>query len=289
MKNILVTGADGFIGKKLVLKLKKIGYNIFEHSVSDGDITTADFKFDEIDHVFHLAALTFVPASWENPAEFYRVNVLGTENVLEFCRKKNAGLTFPSTYVYGIPQTLPISEQHPIKPNTPYNHSKVLCESLCEFYNRAFGINAVILRPFNIYGAGQSPKFLIPTIINQVLDKDVAEIKVMDLLPKRDYLYVDDLIEAMCLSIGKEGYSIYNVGSGYSISVEDVIISVQNIAGIKKPYSSSGTRRMGEVDDVVADISKIKAELNWNPSYDWKTGISMMIEDVLKSINLIEK
>jgi len=280
MSNILVTGADGFIGKKLVSKLKASGYHVIEHSIADGDITSASFEGYEIHHVFHLAAQTFVPASWENPKQFYNVNVMGTVNMLECCRKCNAGLTFPSTYVYGVPQFLPISERHPVNPNTPYNHSKVLCEDLCSFYHKVFGINIVVLRPFNIYGAGQSTQFLIPTILDQVLDGNVREIHVKDLVPKRDYLFVDDLISAMYLTIGKTGYHVYNVGSGMSKSVEEVILNIEKITGINKPYLSVNARRKNEIDDIVADISKITAELGWSPKFDWESGIVEMIKQI---------
>lgn len=282
MKNILVTGADGFIGKRLVTKLTELGYTVFGHSISDGDIATAKFTYENVDHVFHLAGLTYVPASWEKPSEFYRVNVMGTQNILEFCRKCNASLTFPSTYVYGPPQRIPVSEQHPINPNSPYNHSKVLCESLCEFYHKSFGLNITVLRPFNIFGTGQSPQFLIPTIINQILDQNVREISVKDLSPKRDYLYVDDLIDAMCLTVGNKGYRVYNVGSGNSMSVEEVILSIQNITGIYKPYTSLNLRRINEVDNIVADISRIKRELNWKPQYSWDRAICLIVEKVIK-------
>jgi len=285
MGNILVTGADGFIGKRLVIKLKDLGYTVLEHTIHDGDIASTTLDFQDVDHVFHLAGLTYVPYSWENPSEFYRVNVMGTQNVLEFCRKNDASLTFPSTYVYGAPITIPISERHPVNPNTPYNHSKVLCESLCEFYNKVFKIDITVLRPFNIFGAGQSPEFLIPTVINQIINQDVKEIIVKDLLPKRDYLYVDDLVEAMCITVGNKGYRVYNVGSGSSLSVEEVILSIQKISGIFKPYLSLNARRTNEVDDIIADITKIKSELNWRPKYSWNEAISLMIKDILNNNN----
>lgn len=280
VKNILVTGADGFIGRRLTTRLREIGYEVFGHSKADGDIATADFNSYKADHVIHLAAMTFVPKSWENTYEFYRVNVMGTENVLEYCRKTNAGLTFLSTYVYGTPEFVPVSEEHKINPNTPYNHSKVICESLCEFYNKVFGVNVVVLRPFNIYGAGQARNFLIPIIINQYLDEKTDIINVMDLTPKRDYLYVDDLVEAISMTPGRTGYHVYNVGSGVSVSVEDVIKTILRMGSVNKPYTGNDNRRQGEIDNVVADISKIKRELGWQPKVSWETGIKKMLEEM---------
>lgn len=283
MKNILVTGADGFIGKRLVKRLYELGFTVFEHNISDGDITTASFDFENISHVFHLAAMTFVPDSWKNPNEFYRVNVMGTENVLEFCRKNKISLTIPSTYVYGVPEYMPIPENHKINPNTPYNHSKVLAESLCEFYSKAFGMDIVVFRPFNIYGAGQSGQFIIPKIVSQVMDPEISEIEVMDLAPKRDYLYIDDLINAFILSINKEGYNVYNLASGKSYSVEEIILLSEQILGVNKPYKSVGQQRQGEVFDIVADISKIKTELNFVPQFDFYNGLKNMIDEIKSS------
>lgn len=280
-KRILVTGADGFIGSRLVSKMRDNNFEVLTHSIQDGDIT-GKLDFDDVHHVFHLAALTGVPESWKNPYDFYRINVLGTVNVLELCRRNNASLTFPSTYVYGKPQAIPVSEDQMANPSSPYNHSKLVCESVCEFYSKAYGLNIVVLRPFNIYGPGQSKSFIIPTIINQILDQDIASIQVKDLAPKRDYVYVDDLVQAMILTIEHEGYSIYNIGSGYSLSVEEIITSIENITNIYKPYTSLNERRENEVMDVVADIKKIKAELGWSPSITWEDGISRILKSIRK-------
>lgn len=280
-KNILVTGADGFIGKRLVEKLEKIGCKVFTHTKKDGDIADCEFGYDSIDHVIHLAALTFVPASWENSKEFYRVNVMGTQNILEFCRKSGSSLTFFSTYVYGKPKSLPVKENHPVDPNTPYNHSKVMSESLCDFYNKAFNIDITVLRPFNIYGKGQSDNFLVPAIIRQVVDNSIDTISVMDLTPKRDYIYIDDLIEAVIATINQKGYNIYNLGSGYSLSVKEVIDIIQRIAKTDKPYISKNYQRKGEVNDVIADISKITSQTNWKPMYTFENGIEIMLKDMV--------
>ena len=113
-KTVLVSGASGFIGRPLTEKLERAGYSVVRHSEARGDIASCHLS-DGADHVFHLAARTFVPDSWSAPMPFYATNVLGTVNVAEFCRRHGASLTMMSSYVYGRPQFLPISEEHPVE------------------------------------------------------------------------------------------------------------------------------------------------------------------------------
>jgi nucleoside-diphosphate-sugar epimerase len=279
-KRILVTGADGFIGRRLTKKLKDMGCDVIEYTSQNGDIASAPFNAEGVSHVFHLAAMTYVPLSWKNPFEFYRVNVMGTENILELCRKNLCSLTFMSSYIYGIPTHNPVPETHIAKPNSPYNHSKFICENLCEFYNKAFNVSTTVFRPFNVYGNGQSFNFLIPTIISQLFDENKETIEVMDLKPARDYVYIDDVIDALVLSIGKAGYNVYNIGSGESASVESIICMLIELSAINKPYSSLNQVRKFEIDDIRADISKIKAELSWYPRYSLKDGLSCYLDEI---------
>ena len=108
-ETILVTGAEGFIGRHLVPALEEHGHYVERHGHKDGDIVHATLSYGDVTHVFHLAGKTFVPESWTNPFSFYETNVLGTVNVLEFCRRQQASLTLVSSYVYGAPQQLPVS------------------------------------------------------------------------------------------------------------------------------------------------------------------------------------
>jgi GDP-4-dehydro-6-deoxy-D-mannose reductase len=280
MNKVMVTGAGGFIGKYLQRKLSSMGYEVIgidssSSNVAD-EISFLQYESAEIMHVFHLAAKSYVPDSWTNPSLFYRVNVQGTQNALEFCRRKKITMTYVSAYLYGIPEKLPISETDSVYPNNPYAHSKYLAEQLCEFYSREFHVNVTVIRPFNVYGAGQRDIFLIPTIINQVKHND--SIRVMDLLPRRDYIYIDDLIEALVLSMsGERGFSVYNIGSGVSISVKEIIDIVQKLFHTNKPVSDDGQVRKNEIQDVVADISRARAELAWSPQITFEDGVSRII------------
>lgn len=285
MKNILVTGANGFIGTAVVNKLELDGFNVIKFNSSQGDISEYNFikeySDENISHIFHLAAKTFVPNSWNAPKEFYKTSLMGTENILEFCRDQNISLTFISSYLYGEPESLPISESSPIKSNNPYAHSKYLAEQLCKFYSEYYDVKVTIVRPFNIYGKKQSDIFLVPHIISQVLNNEV--IKVQNLQPKRDYLYLDDLIEGLVKTINsKQNFSIYNFGSGYSISVKEIIDTIQLVANTNKKIISQENERKNEIMDVVADISKAKLDLNWNPTTSFETGIKKILEDSIK-------
>jgi len=278
-KRILVTGSDGFIGKKLVNTLRNEGIIVEEFDRKHGDISSFTFNFDHIDHVIHLASLVFVPASWENPASFYQTNVIGTINILELCRKHKCSLTYLSSYVYGAPQYLPVNENHPIYPASPYNHSKLLAENACMYYSSTFDIPVTIFRPVNIYGPGQNPDFLIPTIISQALNPASEVIEVLDLRPKRDFLYIDDAVSAIHKSIGLKNAGVYNIGAGNSISVEEIIKTILEVSGIDKPYRSKNSERQNEIWDVYVDISKAATELNWHPETNFKKGIQQCIDE----------
>jgi nucleoside-diphosphate-sugar epimerase len=228
--------------------------------------------------------MIFVPASWEDPASFYQTNVMGTVNVLELCRKMKCALTYISSYVYGTPQYLPVDEKHPIFPASPYNHSKLLAEEACQYYSLTFKFPATIFRPVNIFGPNQNPDFLIPKIIKQAFDPAVEMIEVMDLRPKRDFLFIDDMINAIIKSFDNEKLEIYNIGSGYSVSVEEIIKTILSVSGINKAYYAPNIERKNETWDVYVDISKIKTQLKWAPVTNFEQGMQICIDEYKASL-----
>jgi UDP-glucose 4-epimerase len=202
---------------------------------------------------------------------------MGAINVLEHCRRHQASLTLISSYVYGQPQRLPIAEDHPLSAPNPYAHTKILAEDVARFYERSFGLSLVIVRPFNIYGPGQTGPLLIPSIVRQVFDPSVDAVRVQDLRPKRDYLYVDDVI-AFFLAVLRPGVrGIFNIGSGRSASVAEIIELVSDAAGIRKPVVNANEQRPGEVMDVVADVSRAATELDWRPRTSLADGIAAVV------------
>lgn len=276
-KHILVTGSNGFIGRRLVDTLVKSGHIVEEFDLHHGNIIDFSFSFIELDHIIHLASRVNVPESWEDPYSFYNTNVMGTVNILELCRKIACPLTYISSYVYGNPKYLPVDELHPVEPSSPYHHSKLIAEEICLYYQNTFHIPVTIFRPVNVYGPGQSSGFLIPSIINQVLNPSVKKITVMDLRPRRDYLYIDDFIHAIIPSLNLDGFNLFNIGSGISFSVEEIILTVMKLTDISKEYDSRHIERKNEIWDVFIDTSKIEATTGWKPNISFQEGIKRCV------------
>jgi len=286
-KRILVTGASGFIGSHLADELRRQGAEVLTLDTRDEKpIDICDWQGvrafasmpDKIDLVYHLAALMFVPYSFENPREIYEVNVLGTLNILELCRLYHVEkIVFASSYVYGHPQYLPIDEKHPVNPTSPYARSKVLAETLCKAYYEDYGLICTILRPFNIYGEGQSDSFLIPSILKQMPS---GKIELMDPEPKRDFLYVSDAIKAYIQAgkYSKSGFDIFNIGCGLSYSVDEIVSKVIKCWGKKVDVIYQVRRRRDEIMGVVADVRKAREQLDWEPEVDLDEGLSRYVK-----------
>ena len=273
---ILVTGAAGFIGRALVKALEGAGHAVFGVDLAEGDLADASvftrWPQTGLTRVFHLAARTYVPESWKQSQAFLQTNVLGTWNVLDFCARNKVPATLISGYLYGVPETLPIGETTPLKPNNPYALSKRLAESVAEYVHHTTELPITVIRPFNIYGPGQNPEFLIPVIIEQALRSD--KIVVQDLAPKRDYLYIDDLARALVKTVEcREGFGIYNIGSGESFSVQEIIDLAQEAVGCRKPVESRAQPRQHEIPDVVADITLARDCLAWEPVISMAEGL----------------
>ena len=281
-KRILVTGSSGFVGRNLVEELKR--HNVEVVTLTDLKAKRVDIRdwkkikeIMDIDIVYHLAAITSVPFSFENPGETYDVNVLGTLNILELCRSCNADkIVFASSYVYGQPQYLPIDEKHPLQPTNPYARSKILGEELCRAYNTDFGVKCIILRPFNIYGVGQSKNFLIPSIIAQLR---YGKIELKDPEPKRDFIYISDVIDAY-IKAGefKGNFDVFNIGYGKSYSVKEIVDKIIYLYGKDVKVKYSGERRKNEIMDTIANIKKAKEKLGWKHSVEIDNGLSNILK-----------
>lgn len=282
VNRVLVTGGSGFIGSHLVAHLQRIGKEVVTPSRRDGfDLLTGELPLDDIDHVFHLAAQTGVVESWEDPVTYHHVNAHGTVRLLDQCRHHQCPMTYISGYIYGRNKTLPIGETDNVEASNPYAFSKFMAEEACRFYARVFGLRVAILRPFNVYGPGQSDRFLLPHIVRQAIDPGCVMIQVLDLAPRRDYIYVADVIDAALAAIAAEPGETFNVGSGTSHSVEDVIRTTLDLIGIEKPYGSPDRQvRTNEINDVVANIAAIRNSLGWQPAVSFEEGLKQLIESM---------
>lgn len=283
MSSILVTGATGFVGRRLVTALKKHSHSVQEYSSAQGDIARGELPAGKVEHVFHLAAKTFVPDSWKFPRRFYEVNVLGTLNVLEHCLKYGASLTFISSYVYGQPECLPISEDHPLRAVNPYGQTKLAAEDICNFYAANFQIPITVIRPFNLYGPGQGDHFLIPTLVKQALSPEISEIVVSDPAPRRDYIYIGDLIDLLVRVAEAPKPGAYNAGSGCSYSVAEIVALLNGLLPAPKPLRTRGESRPNEIPDVVADIRKARGDFGWEPRISMRDGLARMLGGIDES------
>ncbi len=270
---ILVTGAAGFIGSHLIPALHRRGHDAIALTRAQVDLAETPVEGPEgVTCVVHLAARTFVPDSWKEPAAFYRANVLGTIHALEFCRRTKARFVFASTYVYGTPQCLPIPEDHPRSAVSPFHQSKIFAEDACSFYAAQFGIHCAIVRPFNVYGPGQKEPWLIPSLMRQNLGPGDS-ITVADLRPKRDYVYVSDVVAMMVEIVERSATGIFNAASGISTSMGELLEAIAQATGVRKEILSRGETRPNEIFDLRGSIEKARRELDWSPRVSLVEGL----------------
>lgn len=297
--SILITGINGFIGKKLSRELhnKKNGIVLgYDRSIinkakkgsvnSNLDITSqkffSDYRDQKIDFIIHLAAKTSIEDSIKNPYKTFFTNVTGTLNMLEFARIKDIkNFIFISTYLYGKPEYLPVDENHPLKPHSPYNKSKFLAEKVCEYYSLEYGINVVSLRPFYVYGPNNKESSLIPKIIKRIYNGEVVVLN--GLKTKRDFLYIDDFVELIpkILRNFPKKNNVYNVGYGVSYSIRDVAKKIARLLN-KEITVQFKKNKSNEITDMTADISKVSREFDWKPKINLDLGLKLIVQNLQK-------
>ncbi len=315
-KKVLVTGSAGFIGSHLTEELLKAGAKVraFVRYTSSRDIgllkkidknllAKLDIYFGDLrdiqsvkdamkdfDMVFHLGALIGVPYSFFHPHEVVINNIKSTLNILESAKElKTEKIIITSTSeVYGTAEFSPITEKHPLKPQSPYSASKIASDSVAMSYYYAFEMPITILRPFNTFGPRQSLRAVIPTIISQALLKDEIELGRID--TKRDFTYVKDTVKGFMLtglsqdSIGKT----INLGTGKTQSIEQTVKTVENILGKKLKIKVSESRmRPGksEVEFLLASYEKAKNILGWSPSFSFEEGLRLTVDYIKNNLD----
>lgn len=304
---ILITGGAGFIGSHLCDKYTKDGHTVFcLDNFSSGDLNNVKHLLDcrnyklikgdirdigllekimwDVEVVFHLAAQIHVDRSYIEPKLTYEVNVIGTQNVLEAARTYDVNkVIFASTSeVYGSAQYVPIDEEHPLNAPHPYGASKIAADRMCNAYVKTYGMNISILRFFNIFGQRQRDigyGGVISIFTRRVLS-NMPPIIYGDGLQTRDYTYIEDAVKAydLVLNYNKPITEPINFGSGREETILDLanmIIKLSDKKDIRPIHMKS---RIGEVKRLIADASRAKNLLGWEPEYQLEKGLARFVE-----------
>ena len=317
---ILLTGSEGFIGSHLVEKLVKNGheltclvlYNSFNSwgwldKIDDKikkniKIITGDIRDEFLvkslikkntDVVINLAALIGIPYSYRSPKSYFETNSIGILNILNSSINSNVKkiIHTSTSEVYGTPKYIPIDESHLVSAQSPYAASKIAADQIALSYNKSFNLPVTILRPFNTFGPRQSLRAIIPTIVTQLIKNKV--LKLGSLYPTRDLTFVDDTVDAFVSTLNKKKDigEIINIGSGFEISVKDLVSQISKIMGVKIDIQKEKERirpKKSEVDRLYADIKKAKKILNWTPKYTKKNGFEKGLKKTIEWFSKVE-
>lgn len=306
-KIMLVTGADGFIGSHLTEMLLEEGYKVRALSQYNSfnnwgwleginhpnlEVVTGDVRDPhyckhisrDVDTIFHLAALIAIPYSYIAPDSYVDTNVKGTLNICQAAKENGVRrvLVTSTSEVYGTARYVPINEEHPKQPQSPYSATKIGADAMAMSFYNAFELPVVIVRPFNTYGPRQSARAIIPTIITQIAN-GATEIKLGDLTPTRDFNFVKDTCRGFIQladcdeAIGQE----VNVCSNYEISMRDTLNLIADIMGKEVNFIEDSQRlrpKNSEVFRLWGDNSKIKGLTGFEPEYDIRRGLEETIK-----------
>jgi NAD dependent epimerase/dehydratase len=307
---VLVTGGAGFIGGHLIERLLADGAEVtaLVRYNSRGERGTLDWLDPElvanvnvvagelrdiesvsratrgVDVVMHLGALIAIPYSYLNPRDYFEVNVLGALNVAQAALAADVSrvVHISSSEVYGTAREVPITETHPIEPQSPYAASKVGADKLMDSWHRSFGLPVVVLRPFNTYGPRQSARAVTPTIITQALAGDTVKLGSLD--PRRDLTYVTDTVAGMIAAATSADDTVgrtIQLGTGEAVSIGEILETVGELLG-KRLIPELDEARVrpehSEVQLLLSDPTLAKSVLGWTPTVSLAEGLSYTIE-----------
>lgn len=308
-RSVLVTGAGGFIGGHLVERLVADGahvtglvrYNsrnergtldwlepdvaaeveVLLGELRDIESVTQAARGAEI--VLHLGAQIAIPYSYVNPREFFEVNVLGTLNVAQASLAAGVERVVhtSTSEVYGSARTVPITEEHPLEPQSPYAASKLAADKLMDSWQRSFDLPVVVLRPFNTYGPRQSARAITPTIISQAFAGDT--LRLGSLHPRRDLTYVQDTVSgivAAAVAPDAVGRTI-QLGTGHAVSIAEIVQTVGELMGKELHPELDEARVRPENSEVALLLSRPELAgtlLGWTPTVSLREGLELTIE-----------
>jgi nucleoside-diphosphate-sugar epimerase len=302
----LVTGAAGFVGSHLSEKLVSNGHEVIgidcftdyyekdkklsnlrilqenkNFKLIEADLNSyplSEILFD-IDYVFHLAAQPGVRKSWGTDFAYYvRDNVSATQRLLEAakeCSSIRKVIYSSSSSIYGDSERFPTPEGTIPKPNSPYGVTKLTAENLCNVYFKNYGVPAVALRFFTVYGPRQRPDMAFNRFISKISKGDEIEV-YGDGSQARDFTFYSDTIKGIVLALNAKPGSIFNVGSGKTVTLNQAISIMEELIG-KKAKIAYGNKAAGDVERTSADISKIKNELGYSPSVELEDGLEKQV------------
>src|SRR5437868_8716830 len=311
---ILVTGGAGFIGSHLVEKLLADGYDVailddfndfydprikrdnistFEKEITvhdvdlrDGDKVARLFGKEKFDVIAHLAARAGVRPSIQQPQLYYDTNVAGTLHLLEAARTNRVGrfIFASSSSVYGAAKKVPFSEEeHLTQTLSPYAATKIGGEFLCSTYSHLYKIRIVALRYFTVYGARQRPDLAIHQFTRKIhADEPIDQFG--DGTTRRDYTYIDDIIQGTAAALKYDGpmFDVFNLGESETIQLEDLIAAIEKTLG-KKAKINRLPEQPGDMPLTCADISKARKLLGYNPKTKFQDGLPSFVHWLLKS------
>jgi len=315
-QKILVTGACGFIGSHLVELLVVKGYDVkalVQYNSSNNwgwlddsqykdevEILTGDIRdphyckyiLNDVDVVFHLAALIAIPYSYVAPDSYIETNVKGTLNICQAAKEIGniRVITTSTSEVYGTAQYVPIDENHPLQAQSPYSASKIAADAMAMSFYNSFNLPVTVARPFNTYGPRQSARAVIPTIITQIAN-GITEIKLGDVSPTRDFNYVEDTCRGLIAIMESEstiGETI-NIGSNFEISIGDTLKIIKKLMLSDVRFVSDEQRIRPEKSEVFrlwCDNSKIKKMTGFEPKFDIESGLKLTIDWLTMPENL---
>jgi dTDP-glucose 4,6-dehydratase len=307
---VFVTGAEGFIGSHVVDALLGGGhqvtayvlYNSFnsagwldrddvassgEVQIVLGDIRDADSVQAALgghDVVIHLASLVAIPYSYQAPRSYLETNAIGTLNVMEAARRAGVSRVIhtSTSEVYGSAQYVPIDEKHPLVGQSPYSASKIAADQISHSYWASFELPVVSLRPFNAYGPRQSQRAFIPSVMVQLLN-GAQELSLGSLTPTRDLTFVKDTAAGfVAAAMSDKGCGeVFNMGSGFEISMADVVDRIAAISGVDTRITEDSSRirpEASEVERLWSDSSKMRETFGWEPAHGGLEGFDRGLE-----------
>lgn len=311
--NVLVTGADGFIGSHLTEELVRAGhsvkafalYNSFnswgwldycdaevkgEFEIFSGDIRDPNGVKEAMkgnEAVIHLAALIGIPYSYHSPDSYVDTNIKGTLNILQAARELDIRriIHTSTSEVYGTAKFVPITEDHPLQGQSPYSATKIGADQVAYSFNASFDLPVVIARPFNTYGPRQSARAVIPTVITQI-SGGKRQISLGSVSPTRDFNYVRDTVSAfMALLNSNKGIGeVVNIGSNYEISILDTVRLIAKVMEVEIEILTDEDRirpENSEVERLWADNSKMKSLFAWAPNYSGAKGLELGLQETV--------